>query len=226
MNRVPGLSIAAVLAAAALATAASGADPMRPQQDPTPHHQYPALRDYVSDPLEVQAAHNFGACIVSYTPEGARQVLSMDFRTPEYARKLHELAMGHNDRCLLGGWRYKFTGSLVAGAMAEALLKASGRQADLPKELAFDPARQPIDARGPLEEMALCAVMKDPQEAVRIFDTEPATAAEAEAMKPMTDVLTRCLKKDAQVELNKPGIRALLALAAWRVVNTPQGAAH
>jgi hypothetical protein len=225
MSRVPVLSIVAILAGAALA-AASWGDPVRPPQDPTPRHQYPALYDYVSDPLEVQAAHNYGACIVSYTPQGAKQVLSMDFRTPEYTRKLHELAKGHDDRCALGGWRYKFSPSLIAGGMAEALLKANGHQSELPKELAYDPSRQPIDARSPLEEMALCAVMKDPQETVRLFGTEPATAAEAEAMKPMTDVLTKCLKKDTQVELNKAGIRALLALAAWRVVNTPEGAAH
>jgi hypothetical protein len=224
MSRVAVLSIAAVLAAAAVTVAS--ADPMRPQQDPTPQHQYPALYDYVSDPLEVQAAHNYGACIVSYTPQGAKQVLSMDFRTPEYARKLHELAKGHVDRCALGGWRYKFSPSLISGGMAEALLKSNGHQSELPKKLAYDPARQAIDARGPLEEMALCAVMKDPQETLRIFATQPATAAEAEAMKPMTEVLTRCLKKDTQVELNKAGIRALLALAAWRVVNTPEGAAH
>jgi hypothetical protein len=225
MSRVRVLSVAALLVGMTFATASS-ADPMRPQQDSTPQHQYPPLSEYVSDPLEVQAAHNFGACIVGYTPQGAKQVLALDYRTAEYSQKLHELAKGHDDRCLLGGWRYKFTGSLVAGAMAEALLKSAVHQSELPKELAYDPARRPIDARGPLEEMALCAVMKDPQGTVRIFGTEPATAAEAEAMKPMTDVLTKCLKKDTQAELNKAGIRALLALAAWRVVNTPEGAAH
>ena len=225
MSRVPVLSIAAGLIGAALVPAAS-AEAMRPVQDSTPQHQYPALNDYVSDPLEVQAAHNFGACIVGYTPEGAKQVLSLDDRSEEYSRKLHELAKGHVDRCALGGWRYKFSPSLISGGMAEALLKSNGHQADLPKKLAYDPSRQPIAARGPLEEMALCAVMKDPQETIRIFSTQPATVAEAEAMGPMTDVLTKCLKKDTQVELNKAGIRALLALAAWRVVNTPEGAAQ
>ena len=106
MSRVPVLSIAACLIGAALVPAAC-AEPMRPPQDPTPQHQYPALNDYVSDPLEVQAAHNFGACIVGYTPEGARQVLSLDYRSEAYSRKLHELAKGHVDRCALGGWRYR-----------------------------------------------------------------------------------------------------------------------
>jgi hypothetical protein len=228
MKCVPVLPIAALLAATGVATTAS-ADPMRPSQDPTPQHQYPQASgrvSYVPDRLEVQAVHNFGACIVGYTPDGARRVLSLDYRSSDYERQLYALAKGHDDRCLLGGWRYKFAPSLVAGAMAEALLKSRVNSAELPKQLAFDPSRQPIEARGPLEEMALCAVMKDPQETVRIFGTEPATTAEAEAIRPMTGVLTKCLKKDTQVELNKPGIRALLALAAWRVINTPEGAAH
>jgi hypothetical protein len=44
-------------------------------------------------------------------------------------------------------------------------------------------------------------------------------------MKPIGGVLGECLKKDAKMTLNKPALRSLLALAAWRIVNTPKTAA-
>jgi hypothetical protein len=183
--------------------------------------------DYRPDPFEVQAIHNFGACIVGTTPEGARRVLALDYRTSEYQRKLRELAKGHDDsRCLLGGWRYQFAPSLLAGAMAEALLKSDVKDPEMVRRLAYDPARPGIEARGPLEEMALCVVMKDPQAIAALFATEPATAQENQAIAPIGGVLPDCLRKDMKVELNKPGLRSLLALAAWRIATTPRGSAQ
>jgi hypothetical protein len=160
---------------------------------------------------------------VGTTPEGARRVLALDFRTSEYKKDLRSLAFGHDDsRCLNGGWRYKFAPSLLAGAMAEALLKSDIKKEELPKRLAYDPARAPIQARNELEKMALCTVMQAPVATVRLFDTQPATGAEQAAMKPVSDALSDCLQKGTQVTLNGPGVRSLLALAAWRVVTAPE----
>jgi hypothetical protein len=227
MTRVMLFSAALV---AGLAFAASvSADPVRPVQDPAPAFQYPPAADrhadYVPDPFEVQAIHNFGACIVGTTPEGARRVLALDYRTSEYKKSLHSLAEGHDDsRCLLGGWRYKFAPTLLAGAMAEALLKSDMKDDELPQRLGHDSAREPIEARGPLEKMALCTVMQAPGAVLNLFKTEPASDRERAAMKPVDEALSDCLPKGTQVTLNGPAVRSLVALAAWRVANTPEKA--
>lgn len=174
--------------------------------------------------VAVQALHNFGKCVVERTPKGARELLGMDFRSPEYQKRLHAYATGH-DYCIPFNGHLGSSELLLAGSLAEALLKTDTKATDLPQVLAFDPAREPIPARSETEAMALCTVLNAPQATAHIFDTEPATAEEIAAMKPIGGVLGECLKKDTKMTLNKPALRSLLALAAWRIVNTPKTAA-
>lgn len=177
-----------------------------------------------SDDLAIQAVHNFGACIVRESPTGAvEKVLDMDFRTEDYQKKLRAIAKGH-DRCILNRWQLGSSRVLIAGAMAEALLKSEIKTEEMPRRLAYDPARQVIQARSPTETMALCTVLKAPEPTTRLFSTEPTTKEEAEAIKAVSPVLGECLKKDMKVALNPPAVRSLLALAAWRIATTPMTA--
>ena len=180
----------------------------------------------VSDDLAVRAVHDFGACIVREAPRGAaEQVLEMDFRSPDYQRKLRAMAKGH-ERCIVGGWQLGSSRVLVAGAMAEALLKSEVKSADLPQRLAYDPARAVIQARSPVETMALCTALQAPQATARLLESEPATKDETAAMSAVAPVLGECLKKDTKLTLNQPALRAVLALAAWRIASTPSVAAQ
>lgn len=175
-----------------------------------------------SDELAIQAVHNFGACIVRESPTGAvERVLEMDFRTEAYQNRLRAIAKGH-DRCILNRWQLGSSQVLIAGAMAEALLKSDIKTEDMPRRLAYDPARQMIQARSPTETMALCTVLKAPEPTTRLLATEPTTKEEAEAIKAVSPVLGECLKKDMKVALNPPAVRSLLALAAWRIATTPK----
>ena len=176
------------------------------------------------DPIEIQALHNYGACIVEQTPRGAKQVLALDFRTPEYERKLEAIGKGH-ERCMTLGGRLGAAGVLLAGAMAEALLKSEVPRGSLPQQLAYDPSRPAIEARNVTEDMALCTVLHGPVETASVFATEPATEKEDEAMRTIGPKLVECLKKDTKLTLNKPALRSLLALAAWRIVTTPRSPA-
>ena len=233
---VRALLLSAAFLTGALTLSAPGlAGQLRPEQNPTPATQYPTPSfapptnhaSHVSGDIRVQAVHNYGACIVANTPQGAREALTMDFRGADYKRKIRALAQGHSDgRCMLNFSRLAANQTLLAGAMAEALIKTDVREADLPRRLAYDPARQLIQARSPLEEMALCAVMKAPDATLRLFGTKPATSEEQAAMKPITGLLSDCLKKDVKLTIDGPAIRSLLALAAWRIATTPQMAAR
>jgi hypothetical protein len=177
-----------------------------------------------ADDMSVKALHNFGKCVVERTPRGARELLEMDFRSPEYQKRLRAYAIGH-DYCIPFNGHLASSELLLAGALAEGLLKIEANPAELPGKLAFDPAREPIPARSETEAMALCTVLNAPQATAHLFDTEPATSEEITAMKPFGGVLGKCLKKDTKMTLNKPALRSLLALAAWRIVNTPRKAA-
>jgi hypothetical protein len=178
-----------------------------------------------SEALALQAIHNFGACVVKQTPDGAEQSLTMDFNAKDYQERLRALGIGH-DRCVLPDWRLQTSGVLFAGALAEGLLDAKVQPTDLAQQLAFDASRAPIDARSETETMALCTVMEAPQSSAELLQTEPATRREHEAMTRVAAVLPKCLKKDATLTLNPPGLRALLALAAWRIVETPKAPAQ
>ena len=174
-----------------------------------------------TDSLAIQAVHNYGACIAQQTPRGVRSVLSMDYRSPDYEKKLWSIIRGH-DRCMPFDGRLGSESLLFAGAMAEAILKADVSGTELPRRLAYDPGRELIAARSPMEAMALCTVMKAPEVTSKVLATKPATRDEIEAMKPLGPVLGECLQKDVKLEVNKPALRSLLALAAWRIVTTPR----
>ena len=176
------------------------------------------------DALAAQAMHNFGACVVDQTPQGARELLAMDYRSKPYQKKLQAMAQGHG-RCAPNS-RLRFNGVLFAGALAEELLKTDVKAADLPKRLAFDAARETIPARSPTETMALCTVLKAPDASITLFGTEPATHEEGQALRALVPVMTECLTKDMKVEANGPALRSILALAAWRIAMTPVRAAQ
>ena len=178
-----------------------------------------------SDALALRAIHNFGACVVETTPQGAEQVLGMDFQTKDYQERLRALGKGHG-RCILPEWRLQSSGILFAGALAEAMVDKEVKPAELPQRLAFDPARAPIPARSETETMALCTAMEAPQATAELLQTEPASKDEHEAMARIAAVLPNCLKKDASLTMNPPALRSLLALAAWRIVEAPKVAAQ
>ena len=179
----------------------------------------PTLYGQPSDPLAVEAMVNFGQCVARFTPAGARKVLAMDFRTKEYSQAIGRLASGHG-RCAPGS-RIRFNHVLFAGALAEAMLETKSRPEALANRIARHPARPPILARSPVETMALCAAMEAPQAVAGLFATVPASTEEAAAVKALAPTLAACLAQGQAAEMNRPGLRSVLALAAWRIASTP-----
>ena len=178
-----------------------------------------------SEDYALKAIHNFGACVVEMTPKGAEEILDLDFTTKDYQERLRALGKGHG-RCMLPEWRMETSRVLFAGALAEGLIHSEVKPSELPAKLAFDPQRAAIAARSETETMALCTVMESPQATSELLATEPATKEEHEAMSRIVAVLPNCLKKDASLTLNPPALRSILALAAWRIVETPKVAAQ
>jgi hypothetical protein len=191
----------------ALALAAPGA--AREELSPTP------------DDLSVQAIHNFAGCIADTTPRGAEAVLAMDYRAPAYAKQLHSLAAGHADgRCATVG-RLQYSNVLVAGGMAERLLVEKVKPEGFAHLAAYDPTRPAIVARSAMEMTSICVVRAEPAKVYNIFRTDPTSADESRAMQAIAPSLMNCIKAGQKVTLNKPGLRASLALAAYRLALQP-----
>lgn len=171
------------------------------------------------DAQAVVMVHNYGKCIAARTPGGAEKVLAMDFDSRAYQTALKKITQGH-DYCLNSG-KLGGNGVLFAAAMAEAVLM---HDADgLAERLTWREGSAPIKARGELEAVGLCLVRKDPQATVKLLGTDPMSGAETKALQSITPFLSECVANGQQFRVNRPGLRAQVALAAYRITHMPAG---
>jgi len=197
----------AALAASALAMSAALAAARRP---PDPE---------LSSPEAIRTLHDFGACLARNHSARSRvaDILTMDLRT-EAARDAVRDLIGEHDPCVASSRVFYYVTSssslLFAGAIAEAYLP---RDRDLATLVAYDPARPPLQAHSELEVMSLCTVRAAPAAVAGLFATQPATPEEAAALRALAPQLGQCLRAGTQSRVNGPEVRAMLALAAWRL---------
>jgi hypothetical protein len=101
--------------------------------------------------------------------------------------------------------------------MAEALLNANLRQSELAAHVALDPARTPLAARDENELMSLCTVRAAPDQVSALLRSEAASPLEAAALTALVPHVTSCLAAGQRLALNRPFLRAVLVLAAYRL---------
>lgn len=198
------------LLAAALAVVGAASVPAGAQDRV---HRRTAARAPSAEDLRV--LHRFAHCTARRHTIRARRLLAMDFRTADYERELVRLA-DVNSSCVPPG-RLRAAAMLFAGGMAESLLRWRLEGRDLAARTAHDPNRPPIAARGETEVMSLCTVRAAPAEVTALFATEPASAQEAAAVRALTPHIRQCLAAGVTANLNRPAVRSLLALAAYRL---------
>jgi hypothetical protein len=194
--RILALAIAALLASPAAA------------QDETPRKL---------DPLAIQVIHNFGKCVAKRNPGLVDKVLALDFHTPGYKVELRRLTTGQSG-CINGG-KLASTTSLFAGALAEGRL--TGESGQLAEKLTWHEGEPVVAARNELEAMGLCIVRKSPEAVITLLRTEVNSEQEKLAFKGVTLFLGECTANGTQLRINRPGLRAQVALAAWRVTHMP-----
>ncbi len=168
-----------------------------------------------TDGFSRQAAQNFARCVVNMSPKAARRALALDYRTPEYDQAVRALMRGH-DRCITPGGVLRGSQVLLVGALAETILIEDVR-GPLDQALRFNRASPQIASRSVGETMALCLVRKSPEDVARLMQAPIGGADEKIASQPLIAALPACLVKDASMKLNRPALRAVVALAAYRV---------
>lgn len=175
---------------------------------------------------DIGMLHAFAGCMTDRYRPAVRRLLALDYRSRAYDRALTTLT-DQGSRCLPFAFgRLKSARILMAGAFAERLLPAALDGARLAERVAHDPSRPPIAARDEGEYLALCAVRTMPDEAAALLATKPASEDERLAIAAIGPRLGACLRAGAAARLNAAGLRAVLALAAYRLVSQPGAAAR
>lgn len=171
------------------------------------------------DSLSVQMVYNFAACAAKRTPSGAKALLDMDFRSPAYGKALRNFSRGHS-MCAPGG-KIRFNSLLVAGGLAEQLLRNTP---DLVARLTSAAAGPPTPARTMQEGTGICVARAEPAQTQALLATAPTSPQERQALTRMIPAVSRCVPTGQQARFNHSGLRALIALAAYRLANPTTGA--
>jgi hypothetical protein len=173
-------------------------------------------------PQAVRTLHAFARCVALESPSEARALLAQDPESAGFVNGLMRL-LDHNTHCLdhgsLAGNRRFFV-----ARMAEALLLRDLHGGELAPRVAFDATRAPLQARDETELMSVCIVREAPAEVAALFGTEPAGSREAEAMRVLAPHFGSCLRQGVEGHFNRPAIRSMLALAAFRLSENNQAA--
>jgi hypothetical protein len=168
-----------------------------------------------SSARDIRILHEFARCVAHRQATRARAVLAMDYRDQAYGHELIRLVDSQLSCAPPGVLR--FSRLPFAGGLAEALLHDRLGQGDLATLVGYDPARPPLQARDQGETMSLCAVRADPARVAALLATDPGSQAEAAALNGVTPQVGNCLAAGASMRLNRLGLRAMLALAAYRL---------
>ena len=166
----------------------------------------------VLTPDAQRVLHNVARCMVGHWPRDARDLLTLELQGTTYQRAVRRFIDAHPGcapRRRLG-----FGGLLFAGALAETLMRRFG---DLPARIALRPSHPPLPVTNEPDLMSVCAVRGDPARAAALFRSAPGSAEEEAALHTLRPRLADCLRSGVTARFNRPALRALLALSAYRL---------
>lgn len=192
--------------------------------------------------LALEALHNYAACAVGRTPEGAAQLLALDPASQDYRDALKRFAKGHA-MCTRTGTQLSFAGLPFAGDLAEALI-ATRYDATALRSAAsdFDAKRQAAkvsvsksdgstdqvtpdvrtfaasETKTMPEGIGMCVVTQKPDAVLALFQTSPNSKEELAALQPTGQTLAGCVPAGQTLKLNRPAVRAMYALGAYRLL--------
>jgi len=169
-----------------------------------------------NDAAALAKVHNLARCAVTRRPDKIRDLLRLDYTSKAYADRLWWEAQ-RQWNCLDAG-ALRFGNVVFAGALAEQLVERESRLAARLAE-AGSPALQPVVARSEADAMAFCTVRAEPEKTSLLLATAPGSPDEKRVIATLGPVLGKCLRAGAKGTFNAAGIRSLLALAAWRLLD-------
>ena len=118
--------------------------------------------------------------------------------------------------------RLRLFRELFAGGIAEELLVGMLGGASLPSRMGGAVAR--IEPRDPTEAIGLCLVRNQPQAAASLLATAPASPEEQRLAVEMTPQVADCVPSGQIARITQPSLRAIVALAAYRLIKQNEAA--
>lgn len=170
------------------------------------------------EPWELTLWQDVARCVVTRAPKRTAELLNSDFREqPAYHERMRAL-LNTQRSCFVNN-TMRARGVVVPGFLAEASLRRE-TVTDPVAAVAFRPGGRVIAARDEGEATALCTVRKQPAEVWALLQTKPGQADEDAAIKSLVPTVGACTAEGTQAGFNKPGLRAVLALAYRRLLNS------
>ena len=211
----------------ALVLAAQNPLPPAPPPNQTPPPREPsaahAIIDQEADTAQARAEareilNAFGRCVARASAAMAEETLVMDFTSRAYRSRLRQMADNNRESCFRRAGRMRMDGLLLAGGIAEELLARD--PAPLNTRLARAALGPATPAFSVSDAIAVCVVRSVPDDVARLFATEVASEAEAEALAAVSPIVAACNRTGHPFSASHPGLRAILATAAFRSVRT------
>ena len=187
--------------------------PAQAQRDPS---RAMRLGETPSSPQELRILDRFSRCVAGRQEAAVIALLATDPSTSDYRSNMRRLAQS-NWGCL-GEGALKFHEALFAGGLAEALLRRRNANTNLAARTAHDPSRAALQARDEAELMSICTVRSAPAQVEALLASEVASPEEAAAVRALMPQIGQCLAAGVNMRLNRPALRAALALATHRLV--------
>lgn len=180
-----------------------------------------------NDAAARQALDAYGRCVAEREPGESARVMALDFRTPQYRTGL-KLLSDEARQCARGvvrsGDAMRSSNLLFAGAVAENLLEQG---TDALNVRLVRAAATPLAPFGASDAVAQCLARSVPDQVGTLFAAMPGSAEEAAAIGALDPALVPCVKAagvQGRFEASAPGLRAMIATAAFRLVNRAEQA--
>ena len=165
-----------------------------------------------------QVLLRFSRCVAGRQRAQASALVLANYSPDDYQAALRRLSSSQSG-CIPGGrGRLQFGGILFAGDLSEILLAEAAPRGSLAARVALRPGHALFPARDQSEVMSVCVVRAAPAETEALLATEHGSPAEGVAVNALAPHIGPCLAEGAAIRLNRPGLRAMLALAAYRLV--------
>lgn len=168
-------------------------------------------------PVARETIQRYGICVVKASADKASKLLAMDFTSTSYRAGLKNLAL-NNSACFGRRGRMRASNLMFAASVAEALLARDATPLNVRlARAASGPAPRTYSAT---DAIAMCTVRSAPNEVAALLGAAVASDAEKAAATPVAAVFARCNQGDKQVSTTVEGLRAMIATAAFRSINS------
>jgi len=171
----------------------------------------------------------YASCLLRARPRTAVAILAAPYAGEEQAAIVRRRVQGVEDCMGRGGQSMRFPPESLAGALAEAGIRARFATADLAPVAALadeEVARLGLTPRNGYEELAACIARRDPRGVRALVLAEPATAEERAARRPVVAHVGSCVNQGQSLRVDMVGLRAMVAVGLYRLLDGRSPAAE